>query len=318
MASGLRARAGYIRTALSRPIFPQPRLICAIVGCVALGATGRAQAAKGYIVTPDADSLASSPAYRYANLSNEEAFAELDRRGVPYWKEAPVAGVRAPIRLSGPLHGVQIHSSLPAEQWATTPFEILDARLGLSLDDFAALLSRHEIVELVHYTMYRPNGPKDDPGAKGELREPPGPSGKDRGGKRGAHGTGRGKGARPVKGAKGEPEPALGPSVAGKKLWAPPGTRHPAGLAIDVGSLRKRDGRWLNISSQFEGHIGATTCGPQVRWPESANARELWSIVCESSDLRLFTYVLTPNFDAPHADHWHMEISGLVPWFSVH
>ena len=36
--------------------------------------------------------------------------------------------------------------------------------------------------------------------------------------------------------------------------WAPPGTRHPAGLAIDVGLLRKRDGPWLNVAAHF--HIG--------------------------------------------------------------
>jgi hypothetical protein len=64
--------------------------------------------------------------------------------------------------------------------------------------------------------------------------------------------------------------------------WAPPGTRHPAGLAIDVGLLRKRDGRW------------------------------------ESADLGVFTYVLTPDYNPAHADHFHMEIKPGVKWFLYH
>src|SRR5690606_25689885 len=104
-----------------------------------------------------------SPAYRYANMTNEEAFAELDRRKILYVREKPTFGVRAPIRLTGRLHGVHVHSSLPPEQRPTTPFEILDARLALAVDDFCAILERHDVDELVHYTMYRPNVPP--PGA---------------------------------------------------------------------------------------------------------------------------------------------------------
>src|SRR5262249_39709315 len=97
--------------------------------------------------------------------------------------------------------------------------------------------------------------------------------------------------------------------------WSAPGTRHPAGLAIDVGAVHKRDGRWLNIGSHFHGRIGDRTCGAGVHLPEEPEARELHSIVCESSDLGVFTYVLTPNYNAAHADHYHMEIKPGVRWF---
>jgi hypothetical protein len=85
-----------------------------------------------------------------------------------------------------------------------------------------------------------------------------------------------------------------------------------------VGALRKRDGCWLNVASHFGGRIGAPTCGPNAEQPGSSRAQELWSIVCEASDLGVFTYVLTPNYDRAHADHFHMEINGKVRWFLVH
>src|SRR5260221_14283961 len=65
----------------------------------------------------------AAPASLYANLTSEEAIAELLRRKIPF-EAAEAPGVRDPIRLSGPLHGVVIHSSLPAGQRKATPFEI--------------------------------------------------------------------------------------------------------------------------------------------------------------------------------------------------
>ncbi|MSP26313.1 MAG: hypothetical protein EXR75_14385 [Myxococcales bacterium] len=92
--------------------------------------------------------------------------------------------------------------------------------------------------------------------------------------------------------------------------WAPPGTRHPAGLAIDLGALRKRDGTWLSVAQHFDGQLGAPTCGPRSEPPAHEAGRELWAIVCEAQQEGLFTFVLTPNYDVDHADHFHMEIKG--------
>jgi hypothetical protein len=110
-------------------------------------------------------------------------------------------------------------------------------------------------------------------------------------------------------------------SDAGQKprgTWAPPGTRHPAGLAIDVGALKKRDGTWISVARHFHGRIGDKTCGEGAPQPELPEARELRSIVCEAADLGIFTYVLTPNFNAAHVDHYHMEIKPGVRWFLYH
>ncbi|WP_437778022.1 extensin family protein [Sorangium sp. So ce1097] len=542
-------------------------LACALLASVAALSPAPASAASPFLMTPEASIAEASPAYRYANMTNDEALAELDRRRILYLKVDHAPGVRAPIRLTGRLNGVHFHSVLPPEQRVTSVFEILDARLALALDDFAALLARHDIDEVVHYTMYRPNMPvpgrggageqgghehaaapakaagsaarKGSPrpapavglGEKGTLdatskahEEPPraapavdlgekgapdaapnepvesprpapavdlGEKGtldaaskapeerprplkekgaaetvakkgaaKDKGGaeaapkeKGAAKGApkekGAAKGAPKEKGAaeavakkdvagavakkgaaaaapkekgaaeavakkdvagavakkgaaaaapkekggagaapkdkgttaaapkeKGAAEPArsAAPSAAGDRpqataarsgpakqagkagrrrvalrepvgstratasstrhrgevtlrsgegqkprgKWAPPGTRHPAGLAIDVGALRKRDGTWMSVARHFHGRIGDKTCGGGAPQPELPEARELRSIVCEAADLGIFTYVLTPNYDAPHADHFHMEIKPGVRWFLYH
>lgn len=421
-----------------------------LFGALALGLGllhgGRAEAASPFLVVPDAAEAESRPAYRYANMTNEEAFAELDRRQIPYTRVDVAPGVRAPIRLAGRLHGVYIHSSVPLEERATTMFEILDARLALALDDFAAVLERHDIDEVVHYTMYRPNVAREDQGPRevaqaGKAPSRPGPraavstAGQTRaraskaaapklpekavekapakaaapaqpppakvvgpatpaapgkapvakvpaaagGLDKSALGAKKpGEGAAPAKmkqkspaapGPKprevvtaeapaakaslpaapaGKPaqitaKPAAKPAPADKVVkvatapapvaalpapapprprprttWAPPGTRHPAGLAIDVGLLHKRDGTWLSVESHFHGHIGAQTCGEGAPAPQDPRARELRELVCESQSGGIFTYVLTPNYNAAHVDHYHMELKPGVHWFLYH
>ncbi|WP_438024769.1 extensin family protein [Sorangium sp. So ce233] len=538
-------------------------LACALLASVASLSPGRASAASPFLMTPEASIAEASPAYRYANMTDDEAMAELDRRKILYIKVDRAPGVRAPIRLTSRLNGVHFHSVLPPEQRVTSVFEILDARLALALDDFAALLARHDIDEVVHYTMYRPNvpmpgrggagdegdhghptaqatpadsavrkgspkparpvglgekgaldatskAPRESPrtappvdlGEKGTLdatkapEESPKPAPVDLGekgtldatkapeespkpapvdlGEKGAHDATKApeelprhpkeKGAAKTVAKKGAAEaspkgaaeagskdrgaaeamakekgaagaapkekgaagaapkekgaagaapkdkgaveavakqkgttgaapkekvaasagakpkvaaeaarsaapsaPAdrprataarSGPSKtagkagtrrvalrepvgstratasstrrrgdvvlrsdAGQKprgTWAPPGTRHPAGLAIDVGALRKRDGTWISVARHFHGRIGDKTCGEGAPQPELPEARELRSIVCEAADLGIFTYVLTPNYNAAHADHYHMEIKPGVRWFLYH
>ncbi|WP_437526760.1 extensin family protein [Sorangium sp. So ce726] len=448
-------------------------LACALLASVATLGPAPASAASPFLMTPEASVVEASPAYRYANMTNEEALAELDRRKILYLKVDYAPGVRAPIRLTGRLNGVNFHSVLPPEQRVTSMFEILDARLALALDDFAAVLSRHDIDEVVHYTMYRPNvpmrgregvdgdgehghpiahakaadstvqqaeaadgaareestrqaspvepappvelgkkgaldgtskapeelprrlkekgsahagpkaraaveaapkqkgaaeaapkqkgateagpkekaaagaGPKEKaatqaaPKEKGVLEADPSDASKAPGqrtrtiaarsgsakkaaGKVGARRAARRKAVGPTRATtspvKHRGDVALRSDTAQKPrgTWAPPGTRHPAGLAIDVGALKKRDGTWISVARHFHGRIGDKTCGDGAPQPELPEARELRSIVCEAADLGIFTYVLTPNFNAAHVDHYHMEIKPGVRWFLYH
>jgi len=231
---------------------------------LALGGLGqeRALAANKYLEIPPAGEAENTRAYHYANLDNDETLRELDRRGIPYERQEPVPGVRLPIRLAGRLHGVWIHSVLPAEQRKTTPFEILDGRLALALDDLCAILRAHGFVEVVHFTMYRP--PHDQPARAGEFLH-----------------------------------------------------RHPGGMAIDLGAIKKDTGHWVAVGPHWPSQIGAKSCGPEGRKLQGRRGRELLSVACEASDMRIFTYMLTPHFDEAHADHLHLEIKAGVKWFLV-
>jgi hypothetical protein len=215
--------------------------------------------ARGAAARPaDAD---TTPAVRYANLNVNACEAELARRGAPFTSVDKARGVLAPIRLSGPLHGVSFHSVLPLARRADSPFEILDCRLGLALDDLAVILAKHGIVEVVHLSMYRP---------------PP-------------------------------------------RIW-PEGKasgQHGGGLAIDAGQFRKADGTVLDVDRDFAGSVGSTTCGPRAVQPSTVPSAELRSIVCEAAEAHLFNVELSPNYNAKHKNHFHLEVTANVRWFLV-
>lgn len=240
-----------------------PALVAAAVALGLALVGSHVHASNRYLELPDVQELTRSPAHRYANMGNEEVLTELRARGVPFVQTtAPQPGVRLPIRLTGRIHGVWIHSVLPEEERATTPFEILDGRLALALDDFSRILERHDIVEVIHFTMYRP--------------------------------------AQTV--------------THGKDVQQ---FRHPGGLAIDVGALKKRSGHWLAVGPHWPSQIGGKTCGSGARSLLARRGRELMSIVCEAADQRIFHFTLTPHFDQAHADHLHMEIKPGVKWFLI-
>jgi hypothetical protein len=344
--------------------------LAAAFGAAALGAAPReARALDALLDVPDPAVAEASAAYRYANMTDAAAYAELDRRHVAYVKvdAANAPGVRAPIRLAGSLHGVSFHSALPVDQRATSPFEILDARLALALDDFAGILEHHDVDDVTHFSLYRPGLPlrataQPTPLATPHVRstsaqaraahgaraavaahttplhaaahDPHGyvdepvfvvvPHARASGDKRASKAT---PGAAPKlvetheqkqKEGADEAKPTRYVGAPSAPSPAAPGTRHPAGLAIDVGVLHKKDGHTINVGASFHGHVGDRTCGAGAPMPGDPSARELRSIVCEARDLGVFTYVLTPNYNAAHVDHLHMEIKPGVRWFLYH
>ena len=203
---------------------------------------------------------ATTPAVRYGALGPDACLDELTRRGVPYVLDT-ADGVATAVRLTGPLRGVAFHSGAPADQRDTASLEITDCRLALVLDDFAALLARHGVVEVVHYSLYR-------------------------------------------HGADGDPRPS----------------KHAGGLAIDAGRFVRADGTALSVLDDFHGRIGARpTCGPTARPRRPTDAtRALRAILCEAVDARLFHIVLTPNYNRPHRNHFHMELNPGARWFLTH
>jgi hypothetical protein len=203
-----------------------------------------------------------TPAYRYAHLSQDECEAELTARKITFTREA-AKGVRAPVRVSGTIHGVTFHTDLDEAKRATSAWELADCRLVLALDDFAAILAAHDVVEVRHYSMYRPPG-------------------------------------------KSWPDDKIA-------------SRHAGALAIDAARFIKSDGKFLDVLKHFHGSIGARTCGDGAGpHPATPEAKELREILCDAVSQHLFNVVLTPNYNRPHRNHFHLEVTEGVTWFLVH
>lgn len=189
-----------------------------------------------------------SPVLGYAALDRDACEGELRRRGVAFTRAEDTAGVRAPVRLAGPLHGVAIHSRVPLAERTRSRAELVDCRLALALDDFAATLAARAVVEVVVLSAYRS---QKEGGCTARY----------------------------------------------------PGEQHCAALAVDVASFRKKDGTSLVVERDFHGKIGTLTCGTGAAPPS-----ELWDIACSSAG-RQFQVVLTPNWNAEHHNHLHLELT---------
>jgi hypothetical protein len=130
------------------------RQLPALVAVSAVLSTAAAAHGRDDLAFP-ADSP-QTPAVRYAKLDASTCQAELARRKVPFVPAAPTPGVAMPIRLTGGIRGIRFRSALPPAQRTTSPYEVLDCRLAVALDDFAAILERYDVREVIHYSAYRP------------------------------------------------------------------------------------------------------------------------------------------------------------------
>lgn len=114
--------------------------------------------------------------------------------------------------------------------------------------------------------------------------------------------------------------------VAHMSMYRPPPkgskakpARHDAALAIDLGYMVKKDGSLLRVLEDWHGGIGTKTCGKGAGpWPATKAALEIRQILCEAAEAQLFNVVLTPNYNKPHANHFHLEVTRGVKWFLVH
>jgi len=98
-----------------------------------------------------------------------------------------------------------------------------------------------------------------------------------------------------------------------------PADRHMGAVAIDAGRFIKQDGSVLDVDKDFHGRIGAKTCGNGAGpKPATAQSVELRKLLCKLVSRRLFNVVLTPNYNAPHKNHFHLEVTAGKKWFLVH
>lgn len=78
---------------------------------------------------------------------------------------------------------------------------------------------------------------------------------------------------------------------------------HARGLAIDVHAARA-GGKWLSVANDYQAGL-QDGCSP--------SSPSLNRLSCELGRERLFSELLTPDFDADHRDHLHLAISPSAP-----
>jgi hypothetical protein len=86
-------------------------------------------------------------------------------------------------------------------------------------------------------------------------------------------------------------------------------SQHSYGLAIDMTRFKLADGTELVVERDFEGAIGEPVCGAGARAELSPAGKQLRDLICDVARAELFHHILTPNHDAAHRDHFHLDIA---------
>jgi hypothetical protein len=86
-------------------------------------------------------------------------------------------------------------------------------------------------------------------------------------------------------------------------------SQHSYGLALDLTQLKLSDGRELVVERDFQGAIGEPVCGSGARAGLSGDAKLLRDLICDVARAGLFHHILTPNHDAAHRNHFHLDIA---------
>jgi hypothetical protein len=92
-------------------------------------------------------------------------------------------------------------------------------------------------------------------------------------------------------------------------------SNHSWGRAIDIRYYYKADGTRYDIDDpaqwvQWTG--GGDTCVEAIA-AQAGASRELYDLVCEASSRRIFSTILTPNYNAAHRNHTHLDIGESSP-----
>jgi hypothetical protein len=89
------------------------------------------------------------------------------------------------------------------------------------------------------------------------------------------------------------------------------GKQHCGGLAVDIATFKRKDGSTLIVDRDFHGKVGQSTCTTHPA------PNELWSFVCDAADRGLFNVILSPNYNAQHHNHLHVEVTPDAAWMLV-
>lgn len=98
-----------------------------------------------------------------------------------------------------------------------------------------------------------------------------------------------------------------------------PGKRHPSGRAIDIATMKRKDGAVFSVYKDWHGRVGSETCGLGAAKPtkETEGAKLMRAVVCETAAVGPFNLMLTPHYDWGHKDHFHFEVRSDIRWFLI-
>jgi hypothetical protein len=102
--------------------------------------------------------------------------------------------------------------------------------------------------------------------------------------------------------------------IAGKRKPS----QHSYGLALDIMALTFDDGLTVELGRDWQGAVGEPVCGPEAKLehPTPAAVR-LRDVACAVARAGIFHRILTPNYNAAHASHFHFDIARDVKYFVV-
>ncbi|HVY29331.1 MAG TPA: extensin family protein [Polyangiaceae bacterium] len=86
-------------------------------------------------------------------------------------------------------------------------------------------------------------------------------------------------------------------------------SQHSFGLAVDLTRLKLENGQELVVERDFDGAIGEPVCGDGARASLSSEGKALRDLICDVARSEIFHHILTPNHDAAHKDHFHLDIA---------
>ncbi len=232
---------------------------------------------------PSVEERLKGPASRLANLSPSACLTELKKKDPEqvFSRATPRPGVATALRFDKALRTADSLGPVAMRVApAKSPFGTLDCRQALLWLELGPVLERHHVTGLRIDSFYRPNA------RMGGTKKKPG--------KRSQHSYG------------------LAADIVTLTVTVPTPSGEPRTLVLDV-------------PADFAGQRGEDPCGPtaQLHLPPSADAarRErsyrLRNFICELARGGYLHHILTPNHDAAHESHLHLDIKRDNRWFSV-
>lgn len=142
---------------IDHPSSIRPLALSAFFFCIGVALSGSAtvyKSGRNRAVFPS--DVTSTTAYKIAQLDRKSCLAELERRQIAYQLAAEAPGVKTPVRLKGPIGEVHFLTSASSSDRERSPYEVLDCRLVVALDEWKQVLAAHGVSAVVFSSGWRP------------------------------------------------------------------------------------------------------------------------------------------------------------------